>query len=127
MFYHQHSVVSWYHGLINNPNNSKYSCLFPFNEKIYRKLVMIPNLLRFISKDYKYVRKLKCNIIQITVLLNASKNFIRHHCTLKSFTYGENSNVGLSSNTCTLGIILCNIFELVFTLCHKCNKYNCLP
>ena len=22
---------------------------------------------------------------------------------------------------------LCNIFELVFTLCHKCNKYNCLP
>ena len=20
-----------------------------------------------------------------------------------------------------------NIFELVFTLCHKCNKYNCLP
>ena len=25
------------------------------------------------------------------------------------------------------GIRLCNIFELVFTLCHKCNKYNCLP
>ena len=23
--------------------------------------------------------------------------------------------------------IICNIFELVFTLCHKCNKYNCLP
>ena len=23
--------------------------------------------------------------------------------------------------------IWCNIFELVFTLCHKCNKYNCLP
>ena len=22
---------------------------------------------------------------------------------------------------------LCNIFELVFTLCHKCNRYNCLP
>ena len=22
---------------------------------------------------------------------------------------------------------LCNIFELVFTLCHKCIKYNCLP
>ena len=21
----------------------------------------------------------------------------------------------------------CNIFELVFTICHKCNKYNCLP
>ena len=21
----------------------------------------------------------------------------------------------------------CNIFELVLTLCHKCNKYNCLP
>ena len=21
----------------------------------------------------------------------------------------------------------CNIFELVFTLCHKCNRYNCLP
>ena len=26
-----------------------------------------------------------------------------------------------------LTITLCNIFELVFTLCHKCNKYNCLP
>ena len=24
-------------------------------------------------------------------------------------------------------IHVCNIFELVFTLCHKCNKYNCLP
>ena len=22
---------------------------------------------------------------------------------------------------------ICNIFELVFTLWHKCNKYNCLP
>ena len=22
---------------------------------------------------------------------------------------------------------LCNIFELIFTPCHKCNKYNCLP
>ena len=30
---------------------------------------------------------------------------------------------------CYVYIILywCNIFELVFTLCHKCNKYNCLP
>ena len=27
----------------------------------------------------------------------------------------------------TWGIRLCNNFELVFTLCHKCNKYNCLP
>ena len=28
----------------------------------------------------------------------------------------------------TIGVIisLCNIFELVFMLCHKCNKYNCL-
>ena len=23
--------------------------------------------------------------------------------------------------------LLCNIFELVFTLCHKCNKFNYLP
>ena len=27
---------------------------------------------------------------------------------------------------CTWGNKLCNIFELVFTLCHKCNKYKCL-
>ena len=27
----------------------------------------------------------------------------------------------------SIAIILCNIFELVFMLCHKCNKYNCLP
>ena len=27
----------------------------------------------------------------------------------------------------SLHIWLCNIFELIFTLCHKCNKYNCLP
>ena len=24
-------------------------------------------------------------------------------------------------------ILVCNIFELIFPLCHKCNKYNCLP
>ena len=41
----------------------------------------------------------------------------------------------LDKITCTIvnvehvwfGILLCNIFELVFTLCHKCDKYNCLP
>ena len=46
----------------------------------------------------------------ITVLLNVTKIFIRHHYTLKSFTYGEkndeNSTVGESSNKWMLGIIL---------------------
>ena len=43
-------------------------------------------------------------------MLNVTKIFIRHHYTLKSFTYGEknyeNSTVGESSNKWTLGIIL---------------------
>ena len=29
----------------------------------------------------------------INVLLNVSKIFIRHHCTLKSFTYGEKNEI----------------------------------
>lgn len=36
----------------------------------------------------------------------------------------------LTSSPCPSGgcrfEILCNFFELVFTLCHKCDRYNCL-
>ena len=47
---------------------------------------------------------------------------INWKCLINNAITGE-----IWKNRCHIVRWLFNIFELVFTLCHKCNKYNCLP
>ena len=63
----------------------------------------------------EHISKIKIKIQQIN---KWQVNIIHVH-----ISHGFDGDIKRQGFRVTSGL-LCNIFELVFTLCHKCNKYN---